>query len=122
MKWAEIVACAAVVCVLALSASRSDSNPGEPGSPQGPAPSEPAPDRRTVMFRSYDPGPPEALWSEADLTPAERVVTNRGKQEDLSGVHAAYNVAVRERAHRARGEGAAIQLGIEHLDSLGVVE
>jgi hypothetical protein len=74
-------------------------------------------------FAPYDIGPSGTkAWAYADLSPAERVDIDRGR--DVTGwdqVHNAYASAAAERAHQAAGDAAAHQLGVDNLASTGVV-
>lgn len=80
-------------------------------------------------FKPYAVGPsrddrsPKPLWSYSDLTPAERAQVDRGRDVgNWAQVHDAFAAASAERAHRARANSAAAQLGANHLATIGVVQ
>jgi hypothetical protein len=93
--------------------------------PSAPPPNAPL---RHDPFTPYDIGPargdtsPKPFWSYDDLTPAERVIADRGR--DVTGwdrINSAYATAVAERANQAAAEAAEHQLGIDNLAGTGVV-
>lgn len=102
--------------------------PAEPitGSPVTPAASSEPPAQ--APFTSYPPGPapttktPKPYWHYEDLSTdakaaldAAREVTGRAETANAFGAAAA------ERAHKAAGEAAQHQLGVDNLGTIGVV-
>jgi len=145
MRNALLLSCALGAMLLLGSTSRGDVAPSLPSTAPDltPAPeatpepitgtaisSTPPPNARPPHdpFTPYDIGPapndksPKPFWSYNDLTPAERVVADRGR--DTKGwdrIHRAFATAVAERAHQAASEAAEHQLGIDNLAGTGVV-
>jgi hypothetical protein len=72
-------------------------------------------------FTPYDIGGAAAAWRLEDLTAEERVVAQRGLDDDQQAVQDAYAEAARDMATRARAESAATKLGIQQLGQIGVV-
>jgi hypothetical protein len=118
-----------LLCVAASSRGDSGGRPALPPSAESePVTGEavaPAPGSDTVRhdpFTPYDPGPPEAQWSYNQLNAQERALIDKGK-----GVTAkiptlnAFAAAAAERAQSAAATSAEHQLGIENLETLGVV-
>ena len=116
--------------LLATATSRSDSSPpslppsaeSEPitGTAVDPAPGSET--QRHDPFTPYDVGDPAGTWSYNQLTAAEKAIVDKGR--DTSGmvpVHAAFGAAVAERAQTAAATSAEHQLGIDNLETLGVV-
>lgn len=89
------------------------------------APAPPAPGFETQTkdpFAPYGIGPIEEAVPYGALSPEEQDVVDRGfDHAGWSGVHAGFGAAVRERSKRARAEAAQHQLGIDALDTAGVV-
>ena len=88
--------------------------------------------RRHQPFTPYDIGPyslgpstgesPRPHWAYEDLTAAERVVADRGRETTRwAPVHNAYAAASAERASKAAADSAQSQLGSENLGAIGVV-
>lgn len=119
-----------LVCVTFVSASsRSDdasvqaqgSAADEPitGTPVTPLPGSASP--RHEPFTPYDVGPAEAMWNYNQLAPEEQVIVDRGR--DTTGwneTNAAFAGASRELAQQAAANSSATQLGVDHLDEIGV--
>lgn len=133
MKSLLLGAVLALILVAAAGvSSRSDSTP-----PALPAPSwsdpEPITDEAVMPlpgaerpgrdpFTPYDVGPPEARWTYGQLTAAEKVVVDRGR--DTTGwdrVHGGFRAAVLGHQAEITANAASSQLGIADLDTLGVV-
>ena len=73
-------------------------------------------------FEPYGIGPPEEAIPYEALTPEQQEVADRGFETDAwKQTHDAFGAAVRERSKQARAESAQHQLGIDSLDTLGVV-
>ena len=73
-------------------------------------------------FAPYDPGPASGLWPYANLSPAERVLADRGR--DVTGwdqINGGFAQASAEQAQRAAAAAAASQLGIASVGDIGVV-
>jgi hypothetical protein len=90
------------------------------------APLEPAPGSETEAkdpFAPYGVGPAEEAVPYEALSPEEQAVADRGRDATgWSAVHDAYGAAVVERSMRARAESAQHQLGIDALDTTGVIQ
>lgn len=86
---------------------------------------EPAPGSETPQkdpFKPYDIGDPASAIPYEALSPAEKVVVDRGRNVDgWRQVHDAYATAIAERAKHARARAAAQQLGVDELETQGVV-
>lgn len=70
----------------------------------------------------YDVGPPDAVWSYEQLSPADKAVADRGR--DTTGwqaVHDEYAAASAQRAETSKAELAAALLGLQGLGDTGVV-
>jgi hypothetical protein len=106
------------IAAFAASTSWSDNMPS-PGSET--TPKDP--------FALYDIGPgpdaktPKPFWSYDDLSPAEKAVAEKSKNDakNWPAIHDAYNTAVAEQAQRAAATSAASQLGVNDLALTGVV-
>lgn len=73
-------------------------------------------------FTPYEIGGPQAAWSYEQLQPAEKVVADRGVEDDRSAVQTAYAADVARLALEAGANSAALQLGIDvPLAETGVV-
>jgi|HubBroStandDraft_6_1064221.scaffolds.fasta_scaffold1554334_1 hypothetical protein len=79
-------------------------------------------------FTPYSTGPapseqtPKPTWSYDDLTPAEKVVVDKGR--DTTGwdkVHEAYGRASAERARIAQQQAAQLEIGLDDLGHAGVI-
>ena len=89
------------------------------GAPIAPSPGQESPARDP--FQPHGIGPrPLAEWPYDTLTPEERAVADRGRNQNYTAVHAGYSDGVRLRTAEARAEAAALQLGIDNL-ATGVV-
>ena len=120
-----------VGCVVGLAfvakASRSDDLGSTTESPPNVDLSSPAtvslgPNPPHDPFTPFDTGPPEASWSYEQLSPADRVVVDRGRQP--AGRQAeidAYNASLKDLAAEANARMAARMLGIDGLGDVGVV-
>ena len=121
-----------VMFVLLLAAtSRSDVSPLPSNTPPPSADPEPitgtaipAEARAAVQqhrpFTSHDPGP--GAWSYDQLSPEDKATADRGRDVgSWKFQHDAFTQASRERAHQASAASAAAQLGMDELDTLGVV-
>lgn len=88
-------------------------------------PVQPAPGFETHAkdpFAPYGIGPIEEAVPYEALSPEEQAVADRGFDvANWSGVHSGFGAAVAERSKRARAESAQHQLGIDALDTVGVV-
>jgi hypothetical protein len=120
----------AVLVMAWASASRSAPQPELPeikldADPAEPTPGDPRPSGPTESpsrFKPHDTGGPAAEWKYDDLTPRERAVVDRGR--DTAGwreVHDAYQGAVLGRVSLIKAHVASSRLGLEHLDTIGVV-
>ena len=79
-------------------------------------------------FQPYSIGPatgdksPKPFWSYEDLTAAEKVVADKGRDTSAwPAIHSAYNTAVAEAAQKAAASSSAAQLGVDNLATTGVV-
>lgn len=127
------------VLLLATVASRSNAqqagDPAEPstapstgvapepitGVPVTPRPGSETPPR-DPFTPDDDSRPANAVWSYEDLTPVEQAVAHRGlDQPGWQATHDAYRAAVIQRANKAAAAAAEHQLGVDALDTLGVV-
>jgi hypothetical protein len=74
-------------------------------------------------FTPYDVGGPDAIWTRADLSPAEQAVADRGVDpKGWQATHDAFASAVAERSQQAAADAAQHQLGVvEELAGTGVV-
>lgn len=86
---------------------------------------QPAPDfetQRKDPFEPYGIGPIEEAVPYEQLSAEEQAVADRGADTaGWSGVHAGFGAAVAERSKRARAEAAQHQLGVDALDTAGVI-
>ncbi len=114
-----------ISCLFACSvvglASSSRSQPAIPPAP-GPDPGiavtgqpsmpEPGDERPSKdPFTPYDIGDPAAAWTYEHLTPAKRVIADRGRDAGTSAAtHDAYGSAAAALAAKAASEAAALQL------------
>lgn len=132
---------AGVVFVLAFAAggtSRSDVVSDAPMAPttavpepttQAPVQNAPEPSARHQPFTQYFVGPapwdksPKPLWHYEDLTPAEKVVVDRGRDTTgWSNINNAFASASEQRAKQAASSSAAAQLGLDNTSlETGVV-
>lgn len=121
-----------LVCAVAGLLSSSKSQPLSPEPPGGTLddgvtgqPSMPVPgDERPMKdpFTPYGTGAPSAAWAYEQLTPAEKVVADRGRALGAwPATHDAYGSAGAGLATKAAAESAALQLGVDHLGTIGVV-
>lgn len=70
----------------------------------------------------YGIGPPEEAVPLEELSPEQQEAVGRGIDTAISpATHDAFAAAVRERSKLARAESAQHQLGIDSLDTTGVV-
>jgi hypothetical protein len=108
--------------VLATTTSRSDTDPGVgSGAPAEPPEQPPPSPAMRSPFTPYEIGPPEAAWPYEALTADEKAVADAAHDHDFTAAHDGYAAAVRARSVKARAESAAILLGVEDLEHLGVV-
>jgi hypothetical protein len=122
MRTIGIVFCVGLAVLLA-SASYSRGDDGDPP-PSEPTETMPAPGSETPPkspFVPYSAGPPEAIWTVDDLTPAERVVAERGLDSNYASVNEGYKSAVQLRSAKARADAATRKLGIDGGLETGVV-
>ena len=90
------------------------------GAPVTPRPGSETPPRDPFALDNTQPA--GAVWDYEDLTPREQAVADRGRaQPGWQATHDAYRAAVIQRAHKAAAAAAAHQLGVDALDTLGVV-
>lgn len=84
-----------------------------------------APTAATVIkdpLAPYGIGPPEEAVPLEELSPEQQEAVGRGFDTAISpATHDAFAAAVRERSKRARAESAQHQLGIDSLDTAGVI-
>lgn len=73
-------------------------------------------------FEPFNPGPDEAKWSYESLTPEEKAVVDRGRNREMTQIHAGYSAAVDESTAAALAHAAATKLQAENAESMGVVE
>lgn len=111
----------------------ASSSGGQPSAPEAPGtipdvtgqPSVPEPgDERPMKnpFTPYDIGDPSAAWTYEHLTAAEKAVADGGRNVDAwSGTHDAYGSAGAALAAKAAAQAAALQLGVDDLQAIGVV-
>lgn len=67
-------------------------------------------------------GPPEAVWTYEQLSPADKAVADLGR--DTSGwdaIHEEYAAASAQQAEISKAEMAAMLLGLNALGNMGVV-
>jgi hypothetical protein len=87
---------------------------------------QPAPGQETPQKNPFEPygiGPAEEAVPYEALTADEQAVADRGFDTAAwGGTHNAFAAAVVERSKRARAESAQHQLGVDSLDTLGVIE
>ena len=89
-------------------------------SPSTPVPGSEVPSHDPFLpFATGQESLPGSLWSYSSLTPVERSILNHGLAEDYTAINNAYAGAAKARAGQAQAEAAAIQLGIDHLDTTG---
>lgn len=73
-------------------------------------------------FEPYDIGPPEAAWRYEQLSPADQVVADRGRDtSEWEAINSAYMRVAAEHAEAGKARVAAAMLGLDGLDTLGVV-
>lgn len=71
----------------------------------------------------YGIGPAEESVAYEALPPEEQEVADRGREAaEWSAVHNMYGAAVIARSKHARAEAAQHQLGVDSLDTIGVVQ
>lgn len=101
----------------------ADSPPEAVDEPVTGTPIEPLPGTPTYdALAPYTIGGPEAAWSYEQLRPEEKVVADRGLDEDQTAVQDAYAGASAALAAKAHAEAAALQLGFDGpLEETGVV-
>jgi hypothetical protein len=129
-----LIAVAAAAVIIATAASSRSDTPGAESSttPSGSPPETitgspvaPTPGDETPMhdpFTLYEHNQPAGTeWTYNQLTAAERVVVDRGLASDSSGVNDAYARVSRQRTQAAQAEAAATRLGVDNLNSTGVV-
>jgi len=124
MSWLVVVA---VAVLLVASRSQSDdlgttteAPPSVDLSFPAKAPLGPNPPRGPNA--PYDVGPPEAVWSYDQLSPADKAVADRGRDTTAwQAVHDEYAAASEERAEITKAEMAAQLLGLHALGATGVV-
>jgi hypothetical protein len=133
MRVLVLLVCVALAIVLATVApSRGDGEstesppvPDSSGEPITGTPAEPLPgprEPRHEPFTPYSIGGPQAAWTYEQLKPEEKVVADRGLNEDQSAVQDAYAAASAALAANAAADRAALQLGVdESLQETGVV-
>jgi hypothetical protein len=89
------------------------------------APVEPAPGFETPQkdpFAPYDVGPAEEVVRYDELSPDDKAAADRGRSvAGWQGRHDVYAGAVTERSARAAAAAAQHKLGIDALDTTGVV-
>jgi hypothetical protein len=88
-------------------------------------PTMPAPGWESVQkrpFEPYDIGPPEHAWRYEALSADERAAVDRGRAagESKRGTPEMFT-AIREHSARARAQAAQHQLGVDALETIGVV-
>jgi hypothetical protein len=136
MRWYLFIFVAGCVFAWAASSSRSSaadagngsgdtSNPGEPITGEPAVPNEPPASVPKNPFEPYGIGETTVdsnpAWSYEQLSDAERVVVDRGRDASgWSAVHETYKAAAALRAAEAQAQAAAIQLGLQNLGE-GVV-
>lgn len=96
------------------------------GSPVTPLPSNEPPPHEPFTPYPIGPAPtpqtPKPYWTYNDLTADEKAAVDVGR--DVTGwqeIHNAYAAAAAERAHRAAGDAAQHQLGVDSLGTIGVI-
>jgi hypothetical protein len=133
MKRIVVTGILASLIVVFTSASQGDTN-SDPESPSASAappepttesPVSPAPGDETVVkdpFALYSTGGVENEVPYSVLTPAEQAVVDHGRDvTGWSSTHDAFRRATIERAQAAAAASAAAQLGVENVNSTGVV-
>lgn len=124
-----------VITVIVIAFARASYGDGEPiDEPEDPIDETtepitgeavmPNPGDETPMrdpFTPYDIGGPAAAWRLEDLKPEERVVAQRGVDQNTQEVQDAYAGAARDMAATARANSAAIAIGVQPLGQIGVV-
>lgn len=74
-------------------------------------------------FAPYGVGPAEEVVPYEGLSPEEQTVADRGLDAaEWHKTHNAYGAAIVERSKRAKAEAAQHQLGIDSLETMGVVQ
>ena len=110
--------------VAPLEASLAPTPIDEPitGTPITPAPGTASTNPPKDPFAPYDPGPASGLWTYSNLSPAERVLADKGRNvTGWTEIHAGFATASAEQAQRAAAAAAAAQLGIASIGDVGVV-
>jgi len=73
-------------------------------------------------FEPFDIGPPEAAWRYEQLSPADKAVADRGREtSEWDAIVSAHMRVATEQAEAGKARVAAAMLGLDGLDTLGVV-